>query len=75
MPSEETPTANVVSFTQAAKEKDCGRTTLYRARDRDELTVVQVGNRGMILRDDAFEEWEPRGPGGRLRSELNTGDE
>jgi hypothetical protein len=72
MPSEETPTANVVSFTQAAKEKDCGRTTLYRARDRDELTVVQVGSRGMILRDDAFENWQPKGPGGRPRQQQST---
>lgn len=58
-----TTEANVVSFTQAAEEKGCGRTTLYRARDRGELNVVQVGSRGMILRDDAFENWQPKGPG------------
>ena len=64
--------ANVVSFTQAAKEKDCGRTTLYRARDRGELNVVQVGSRGMILRDDAFENWQPKGPGGWPRQQQST---
>ena len=63
---------NVVSFTAAADEKDCHRSSLYRARDRGELTVVQVGNRGMILRDDAFENWQPKGPGGRPRQQQST---
>lgn len=69
------PKPNVVSFTAAAEEKDCHRSSLYRARDRGELTIVKVGNTSMILRNDAFEAWEPRGPGGRLRSEPNLGSD
>jgi hypothetical protein len=60
--SEDQP--NVVTFTAAAEEKDCGRTTLYRARDRGDINTVKVGNTTMIRRDDAFADWEPRGAGG-----------
>jgi hypothetical protein len=55
---------NVVTFTAAAEEKDCGRTTLYRARDRGEINTVKIGNTTMIRRDDAFADWKPRGAGG-----------
>jgi len=60
---------NVVTFTAAAEEKDCGRTTLYRARDRGEINTVKIGNTTMIRRDDAFADWKPRGAGGWPRDE------
>jgi hypothetical protein len=56
--------SGLVSVAQAAKEKGCGKTTVYRARDRGNLNVVNTSKQSMILRDDAFEEWEPKGPGG-----------
>ena len=67
----DSPKPNVVSFTAAAEEKGCGRTTLYRAAWRDEINTVKVGNTSMILRDDAFADWQPRGPGGWPRPESD----
>ena len=66
---------DLVSFTDAAREKDCGRNTLYRAARRDELTTVEVGGRTMIVRDEAYDAWKPEWTGARAQQDQDTDDD
>lgn len=66
--------SDLISFTDAAQEKDCGRNTLYRAADRDELTTVDVSGRKMIVRDKAFRTWEPTWVGARAQDQNSDDD-
>ena len=66
------PEANVTSFSEAARVKECHRSTLYRAARRGDLTTVQVGSVEMLLRDEAFAEWTPRETGGRLHERYQA---
>jgi len=63
---------NVTSFSAAAKEKNCGRNTLYRAADRGQINTAQVGGRRMILLDDAFERFEPMNRGARAARQKQS---
>lgn len=56
---------NVTTFSEAAEEKDCGRTTIWRAVKDGRLNTAPVGNRDMILRDETFDQFEPRNTGRR----------
>ena len=58
---------DLISFSDAAREIGCSRTTLYRAVDDGRLNDVEVGGRQMLLRDEAWEDFEPRLKGGRVR--------
>ena len=69
------PPEDLVSFTDAAREKDCGRNTLYRAAHRNELTTVEVGGRTMIVRDEAYTTWEPEWTGARAQQDRDTSDD
>ena len=58
---------DLISFSDAAREIGCSRTTLYRAADDGRLNDVEVGGRRMLLKDEAWADFEPRLKGGRVR--------
>jgi excisionase family DNA binding protein len=65
---------NVLSFTEAADQRNCARSTLYRAADSGKISTAQVGSVLMIVKDEKWEEYEPRRTGGRARK-LNEQEE
>jgi len=65
---------DLISFSDAAREIGCSRTTLYRAVDDGRLNDIEVGGRRMLLKDEAWEDFEPRLKGGRVRK-LEQDDE
>jgi excisionase family DNA binding protein len=69
---------DLISFSEAAREVGCSRSTLYRAADDGRLTDVEVGERRMLIKDEAWEDFEPRLKGGRVRKlqceDANTGE-
>jgi excisionase family DNA binding protein len=58
---------DLISFSDAAREIGCSRTTLYRAVGDGRLNDIEVGGRRMLVKDEAWEEFEPRLKGGRVR--------
>lgn len=58
--------SEVISFSEGASEKSCSRATLYRAVDDGRLNDVEVGGRRMLVKDQAWEEFEPRLKGRRV---------
>jgi len=65
---------DLISFSDAAREIGCSRTTLYRAADDGRLNDVEVGGRRMLVKDEAWQEFEPRLKGARVRK-LSDEDE
>lgn len=61
------PEPNVISFTAAAEEKDCARSTLYRAAERGQLETVEVGNVRMIVKDENWAAFTPEEKGARVQ--------
>lgn len=69
-------TTDVISFSEAAQEKDCSRTTLYRAADDGRLNDTDVGGRRMIVKDEKWQAFEPEFIGGRAEKYSDdTSDE
>lgn len=68
-------TTDVISFTEAAKVKDCGRNTLYRAADDGRLNAIEVGGRRMIVRDAQWRDFQPKLVGHRARQQADTPDD
>ena len=66
---------DVITFSDAAREIGCSRTTLYRAVDDGRLAAVEVGGRKMILKDDAWEDFEPKLKGARVRKLEEESDD
>ena len=68
---------DLISFSDAAREIGCSQTTLYRAADDGRLNDMEVGGRRMLLKDEAWEDFEPRLKGGRVRKlkQDDDGDE
>lgn len=58
---------NVIPFSTAAEEKNCSRTTLYRAADDGRLNTTQVGTFRMIVKDETWEAFEPKMVGARAQ--------
>jgi excisionase family DNA binding protein len=58
---------DLISFTDAAREIGCSRATLYRASKEGRLNDVKVSGRQMLIKDEAWEDFEPRLRGGRVR--------
>lgn len=58
-------TSDVISFSEAARVKECSRTTLYRAVEDERLNDVEVGDRRMIVKDVKWEFFEPEFTGRR----------
>lgn len=61
----------VISFSDAASEIGCSRSTLYRAADDGRLNDVEIAGRKVILMDEAWENFEPKLIGGRARKMEN----
>lgn len=59
--------SDLISFTDAAREIGCSRSTLYRAVEDGRLNDVEVSGRHMLVKDSAWEDFEPRLRGGRVR--------
>jgi hypothetical protein len=66
---------DLISFTDAAREKDCGRNTLYRAADRGQINTIEVSGRKMIVKDAAYRTFEPQWTGARARQEQENEDD
>jgi len=67
---------DLISITNAARELECGRATLYRALEDGRLTSVEVEGRQMILKDEAWEDYEPNFVGRRAQKfDQNDEDE
>ena len=58
---------DLISFSDAAREIGCSRTTLYRAADDGRLNDVEVGGRRMLVKDEAWEDFEPNFVGARAQ--------
>jgi excisionase family DNA binding protein len=66
---------DLISITNAARELECGRATLYRALKDGRLTGVEVEGRQMILKDEAWEDYEPNFVGRRAQKFDQDDDE
>lgn len=51
--------SEVISFTDAAQVKQCGRNTLYRAVEDGRLNDIEVGGRRMLVKDERWDTFEP----------------
>ena len=58
---------DLISFTDAAREIGCSRATLYRAAKDGRLNDVKVSGRQMLIKDEAWKNFEPYLRGGRVR--------
>jgi len=58
---------DLLSISNAARKIGCGRATLYRAINDGRLTGVEVDGRTMIVRDEAWENFEPNIVGRRVQ--------
>ena len=65
---------DLISFSDAAREIGCSRTTLYRAADDGRLNDLEVGGRRMLVRDEAWEDFEPVVTGARAKKLETDGD-
>jgi excisionase family DNA binding protein len=64
---------DLITISEAADKIGCSRTTIYRALDDGRLNGAEVGDRQMVVRDQAFEVFEPEFTG--FRREKHEGDE
>jgi len=64
---------DVITFSDAARQIGCSRTTLYRAVEDGRLNDIEVGGRRMLFKDAAWESFEPKWKGGRVRK-LQSND-
>lgn len=58
---------NVLTFSAAAEEKECSRTTLYRAVGDGRLDTAKVGQMDMIARNEKYEGFTPKNRGARAQ--------
>lgn len=65
---------DVITFSDAARDIGCSRTTLYRAVDDGRLNDVEVGGRRMLLKDEKWEDFEPKLTGGRVQMFEEDGE-
>lgn len=63
---------DLITISEAADEIGCSRTTIYRALDDGRLNGAEVGDRQMVVRDQAFDVFEPEFTG--FRREKYEGD-
>lgn len=55
-----------LSVTDAAKAKECSRTTIYRAADDGRINDAEIAGKRLIVADDAWRGFEPKETGFRL---------
>lgn len=70
-----TDASDLISFSQAAEDKDCGRTTLYRAANEGRLNDTEVGGRRMLIKDEAYQQFAPKETGARIHGNKHTDDD
>jgi excisionase family DNA binding protein len=58
---------DLISFTEAARKIGCSRATLYRAASDGRLNDMEVGGRQMLVKDEAWEAFEPNLVGRRAQ--------
>ena len=61
------PEQDLVSISQAATEKECSRTTLYRAVGDGRLDSAEVGGRTMLVRNATYRRFTPKNVGARAQ--------
>lgn len=66
---------DLISFSDAAEEIGCSRTTLYRAADDGRLNDIEIGGRRMLLKDEKWDDFEPIIVGARARKLAEQRDE
>jgi hypothetical protein len=72
--STEAQEAQLLPPSEAAREKDCSRQTIYNALDRGDLNGLSFKPPGRVRRtrlvkvDAAFQAWHPKETGGRVAS-------
>jgi hypothetical protein len=61
-------TDHLLTVGTAAEKKGCSRQTIYNALDRGDLTEGSLRNSNMrlVVKDEAWEEWEPTDTGRRV---------
>jgi excisionase family DNA binding protein len=64
----------IIAIQDAAREKGCHRTTIHRAIERGELNATEFGGRRVVVKDDAWKQWQPTERGGRFQS-ASQGDD
>ena len=57
---------NVITATEAAREKGCNRRTIYEAANRGELRDTRIGRSRLIFKDRRYDEWHPQERGRRV---------
>ncbi|MCS3615879.1 hypothetical protein [Salinibacter ruber] len=67
--------SKVISFTDAAEVKQCGRNTLYRAVEDGRLNDIEVGSRRMLVEDEKWDAFEPESVGLRAQKPNNEDSE
>lgn len=66
---------DLITFTDAAEEKSCGRNTLYRHANAGELNTVKVGDRKLLVKDEKYEQFEPKETGARMHRDKRDDSE
>ena len=66
-------TDDLITVSDAADAKGCSRTTKYRELNDERLNGVEIGDRQMVVRDAAFEGFEPEFTGFRKEKYGNGG--
>jgi hypothetical protein len=61
---------NHCTISQAAKEKDCIRDTIYRAIEKDLLNTSEVAGRRLVRMDDKYDAFQPQLTGIRRKKKL-----
>ena len=60
-------TDDLISYSDAAQRIECSRATLYRAVDDGRLNDLEVGGRRLLVKDEAWEKFEPNVVGRRAQ--------
>lgn len=58
---------DLITISAASEEKNCSRTTLYRAISDGRLNGIEVGDRQMLVKNETFEAFEPKWKGARVQ--------
>lgn len=56
----------IIAIQDAAHEKGCHRTTIHRAIERGDIDATEFGGRRVVVKNDAWEHWQPTETGGRI---------
>lgn|GEM_PF-5388214 len=65
---------NVITATEAAREKGCNRRTIYEAANRGELGDARIGRSRLIFKDGRYDEWQPQERGRRVSAQTDVGE-